>query len=157
MMDQRHDQIDEILARTWSPDSWRQFEAVQQPRYPDDTAVASVVDRLSQLPPLVTSWEIESLKDLLARASAGEAFLLQGGDCSERIEECQTDAIVRNLKVLIQMSFVLTAWDELRGSMPSPDPRIPRRGTGSRCRFIVATLSIAVPLHPRIASRIRNC
>lgn len=107
-MDKRLDQIQEILARPWSPSSWQQQRAVQQPIYPDAQAVGSVVERLSQLPPLVTSWEIESLKDQLARAARGEAFLLQGGDCSERIEECQTDAIVRNLKVLIQMSFVLT-------------------------------------------------
>ncbi len=82
--------------------------ATQQPVYPDREAVDSVVNRLSKLPPLVTSWEIENLKSQIARAAEGNAFLLQGGDCSELIEDCNTGAIVRNLKVLIQMSFVLT-------------------------------------------------
>jgi len=62
---------------------------------------------LTKLPPLVTSWEIESLKDQLAEAAEGKAFLLQGGDCSENLDDCETDSIVRNLKVLMQMSFVL--------------------------------------------------
>ena len=92
----------------WSPNSWQKCAAIQQPVYPDAKAVNSVVQRLADLPPLVTSWEIENLKSQIASAAYGKAFLLQGGDCSERIEDCNTDSIVRNLKVLIQMSFVLT-------------------------------------------------
>ncbi len=92
----------------WSLRSWREKTAKQQPVYGDQDAVEKAVQRLSNLPPLVTSWEIESLKSLLARAALGEAFLLQGGDCSERIDEYSTESIVRQLKVLIQMSFVLT-------------------------------------------------
>ncbi len=94
--------------RPWSPDSWLTRTASQQPVYPDQEAVRSVLDRLSRLPPLVTSWEVESLKHQLAEAAAGRAFLLQGGDCSEQIDDCNTESIVRNLKVLIQISFVLT-------------------------------------------------
>ena len=37
-----------------------------------------VVRRLSELPPLVTSWEVERLKGQLAEASGGRRFLLQG-------------------------------------------------------------------------------
>ncbi len=59
------------------------------------------------LPPLVTSWEIESLKAQIAEAAEGGSFLLQTGDCSESLDDCETDALVRNLKVLMQMSFVL--------------------------------------------------
>ncbi len=100
--------IQEILARLWSPDSWQSLTASQQPIYPDEAAVRHAVARLSKLPPLVTSWEIENLKQQLADAASGNSFLLQGGDCSERIADCHTESIVRNLKVLIQMSFVLT-------------------------------------------------
>lgn len=107
-MEKSLDATQEILSRPWSPDSWQRQAASQQPIYPDDAALQVVLRRLAQLPPLVTSWEIESLKEQLANAGEGKAFLLQGGDCSERIEDCQTDAIVANLKVLIQMSFVLT-------------------------------------------------
>ena len=94
--------------QNWSPDSWQQKTAAQQPDYPDPKLLNEVVGKLSTLPPLVTSWEVENLKSQLSAAAQGEAFLLQGGDCSEQIEDCSTDKIVRNLKVLMQMSFVLT-------------------------------------------------
>ena len=93
--------------KDWSPDSWQTKVAAQQPLYPDQSALASALDRLAKLPPLVTSWEIESLKASLAEAAEGKAFLLQAGDCSESLDDCETDAIVRNLKVLMQMSFVM--------------------------------------------------
>lgn len=95
------------MSNIWSPDSWRSKTATQQPQYPDTKKLKETRDRLAILPPLVTSWEIESLKKQLAAASKGDAFLLQAGDCSESLEDCATAAIVRNLKVLIQMSFVL--------------------------------------------------
>ena len=63
--------------------------------------------RLSALPPLVTSWEIEALKTQLAEAAAGRRFLLQGGDCAERFDECESSAIAAKLKILLQMSLVL--------------------------------------------------
>ena len=91
----------------WTPDSWTRFPAAQQPVYPNQTELQDALARLNQLPPLVTSWEIEKLKGHLAEAAEGRAFLLQAGDCSESLEDCQTDSIVRNLKVLMQMSFVL--------------------------------------------------
>ena len=93
--------------KDWSPESWKSRVAQQQPVYPDQALLAEAIDRLAKLPPLLTSWEIEDLKTNLASASRGEAFLLQGGDCSESLEDCRPDAIVRNLKVIMQMSFVL--------------------------------------------------
>ena len=91
----------------WSPSSWVSKKTLQQPTYEDGATLENALERLSKLPPLVTSWEIHSLKDKLAEASRGEAFVLQGGDCSENLEECSSDAIVRNFKVLLQMSLVL--------------------------------------------------
>ena len=87
--------------------SWQARPASQQPSYPDTQALDRVVAELSQLPPLVTSWEIESLKSLLARAARGEVFLLQGGDCAERFEDCQPATITAKLKILLQMRLVL--------------------------------------------------
>lgn len=113
-MRQPQEKVREILSRPWAPGSWQQQTASQQPVYPDEAALESVTRRLGSLPPLVTSWEIEKLKQLLADAADGKAFLLQGGDCSERIDDCQTDSIVRTLKVLTQMSFVLTYGSNLR-------------------------------------------
>ncbi len=95
------------IADSWSPASWVSKQVLQQPTYEDSTALEKALERLSKLPPLVTSWEIHSLKEKLAKASRGEAFVLQGGDCSEDLDECSSDAIVRNFKVLLQMSFVL--------------------------------------------------
>jgi 3-deoxy-7-phosphoheptulonate synthase len=91
----------------WTPSSWQKKVVTQLPTYPDAEALSSALGRLAKLPPLVTSWEIESLKDQLAEAAEGKAFLLQGGDCSESLEDCDNDSIVRNLKVMMQMSFVL--------------------------------------------------
>jgi 3-deoxy-7-phosphoheptulonate synthase len=75
--------------------------------YGDSGALAGVLETLSQLPPLVTSWEIESLKKQLAAAQRHEVFLLQGGDCAERFADCRSEPIVAKLKVLMQMSLVL--------------------------------------------------
>jgi 3-deoxy-7-phosphoheptulonate synthase len=91
----------------WRPDSWQRRPALQQPLYPDPAAVDRVVEELSQLPPLVTSWEVEGLKAQLAEAQRGERFLLQGGDCAEMFADCSSAAVTSKLKILLQMSLVL--------------------------------------------------
>ena len=92
---------------TWSPDSWRRHEVLQQPEYPDLTKLNQALSELRQLPPLVTSWEVLMLRDQLAEAAAGRRFVLQGGDCAERFVYCTPDRIANTLKVLLQMSLVL--------------------------------------------------
>ena len=77
----------------WAPDSWQSYPASQQPTYNDPAAVDAVLGRLASLPPLVTSWEVEALRDHIAKAQAGEAFVLQGGDCAETFADCQSDKI----------------------------------------------------------------
>ena len=91
----------------WAPESWQLFPAEQQPNYPDQAHLDNVLDQLAQLPPLVTSWEINTLKAQLAEAAAGQRFLLQGGDCAEDFKECRSETISNRLKVLLQMSLVL--------------------------------------------------
>jgi 3-deoxy-7-phosphoheptulonate synthase len=91
----------------WTPTSWQAKHAAQQPTYPDPVALTDAVGRLSRLPPLVTSWEIETLKTQLAEAAAGRRFLLQGGDCAERFDECDSGTIAAKLKILLQMSLLL--------------------------------------------------
>ena len=95
------------MTANWSPQSWRKKIATQQPVYDDPAKLEDALYRLAKLPPLVTSWEIESLKSQLAQAAKGKAFLFQAGDCSESLDDCESDAIVRNLKVIMQMSFVM--------------------------------------------------
>ena len=91
----------------WSPVSWQKKPAAQQPAYPDSMELKRVLAQLADLPPLVTSWEIENLKSQLADACRGERFLLQGGDCSESFADCESSAIASKLKILLQMSLVL--------------------------------------------------
>lgn len=91
----------------WSVSSWQAKEAKQQPQYPDPEAVQQVVRHIATLPPLVTSWEVVALKNSLAEAAAGQRFLLQGGDCAERFDECTAPLITNRLKILLQMSLVL--------------------------------------------------
>ncbi|HEX2164803.1 MAG TPA: 3-deoxy-7-phosphoheptulonate synthase class II [Thermoanaerobaculia bacterium] len=98
----------------WSPDSWRARPALQQPEYPDPAALERAVCELSRLPPLVTSWEVESLKGQLAEAARGERFLLQGGDCAETFADCRPDPITSKLKILLQMSLVLVHGTRMR-------------------------------------------
>ena len=97
----------QIPSRSWGPDSWQHYRVVQQPTYPDEKALRKVLAQLATLPPLVTSWEVNSLRKQLADAAAGERFLLQGGDCAERFTECRPDIISNRLKVLLQMSLVM--------------------------------------------------
>jgi 3-deoxy-7-phosphoheptulonate synthase len=91
----------------WHPASWQGKPVRQQPAYPDVAAVQGVLAELSRLPPLVTSWEVEALKAQIAEAQRGRAFLLQGGDCAETFADCNSDAITKKLKILLQVSVVL--------------------------------------------------
>lgn len=96
-----------MLNQSWHPASWRDFEALQQPIYPNADALTGVQDELSRLPPIVTSAEILSLKKLIGKAQEGKSFLLQGGDCAESFSDCESGKISNRLKVLLQMSLVL--------------------------------------------------
>ncbi|MFM9994856.1 MAG: 3-deoxy-7-phosphoheptulonate synthase class II [Phycisphaerales bacterium] len=99
----------------WSPASWKSRPAGAVIGYAtgaaDPAAAARVADdaaaTLRALPPLVTSWEIEKLKRLIAEAQEGKRFLLQGGDCAETIADCTPARITNKLKILLQMSLVL--------------------------------------------------
>jgi len=91
----------------WHPAGWQAKPAQQQPKYADPKKLEQVVAELAKLPPIVVSWEIESLRERLAAAQRGQAFLLQGGDCAETFGECESDQIAKKLKILLQMSLVL--------------------------------------------------
>ena len=92
---------------SWHPAGWQRKPAQQQPVYDDPGALERVVAELSRLPPIVVSWEIEALRERLAAAQRGQAFLLQGGDCAETFADCESDSIAKKLKILLQMSLVL--------------------------------------------------
>ncbi|MBX3186100.1 MAG: 3-deoxy-7-phosphoheptulonate synthase [Labilithrix sp.] len=92
---------------SWHIHSWKDRPLSQEVAYDDPEAVAVAVERLSQLPPLVTSWEVERLKQHVAEAQQGKRFILQGGDCAETLDGCQPAIITNKLKILLQMSLVL--------------------------------------------------
>jgi 3-deoxy-7-phosphoheptulonate synthase len=92
----------------WTPTSWRDLPAAQQPEWPDGHALDQVLKTLSGLPPLVFAGEARSLKAALAEVSRGEAFLLQAGDCAESFNDFTADSIRDKLKVILQMAVVLT-------------------------------------------------
>ena len=91
----------------WHPLSFREFPISQGVEYPDQEALEAAVHRLRQLPPLVTSWEVERLREHIAEAQEGKRFILMGGDCAETIADCQPAAISNKMKILLQMSLVL--------------------------------------------------
>lgn len=94
--------------KNWNKSSWKNFTALQQPNWPDADRVERVLNELTILPPLVFAGEIRSLKEQLAKAAVGEAFLLQGGDCSEAFAQITAPKIRESLKVLLQMAVILT-------------------------------------------------
>lgn len=91
----------------WSPDSWQRKNTLQQPAYRDAAALERAVTALSRLPPLVVSYEVDELHAHFAAAQRGEAFILQGGNCAESLDDCVSERIVEQLKILLQMSLVL--------------------------------------------------
>jgi 3-deoxy-7-phosphoheptulonate synthase len=95
------------LPHDWLPDSWHRFPALQQATYPDPAALSAALVKLADLPPLVTSWEILSLREQIAEAQEGRRFVLQGGDCAESFDEVNSPLITNRLKVLLQMSLAL--------------------------------------------------
>src|SRR3979411_2458560 len=92
---------------SWHSASWQSKTAQQQPVYADPKALEAAVAHLSRLPPIVVSWEIDALRERLAAAQRGQAFLLQGGDCAETFADCESDLIAKKLKILLQMSIGL--------------------------------------------------
>jgi 3-deoxy-7-phosphoheptulonate synthase len=96
------------LSEEWSPSTWRTRPAAQQPDWPDGEAFERILKDLATLPPLVFAGEARALTSHLGEVAAGQAFLLQAGDCAESFEAFSADAIRDKLKVILQMAVVLT-------------------------------------------------
>ena len=92
----------------WAIDSWRAKPVEQMPVYPDMNALSDVERQLAGFPPLVFAGEARKLKKQLAKVSAGDAFLLQGGDCAEAFAEHSADNIRDFFRVFLQMAVVMT-------------------------------------------------
>ena len=92
---------------SWTPSSWRTFPIKQQPTYQDQEALKKVEATLSSYPPLIFAGEARRLKEKLAAAGRGEAFLLQGGDCAESFSDFNAKNIKNLFKLMLQMNMVL--------------------------------------------------
>lgn len=97
-----------MTQEAWAIDSWKQLKAEQQPEWPDATLHRTVLEEIRNQPPLVFAGEVRDLKRQLAQAASGEAFLLQAGDCAEEFQGAHGRNIREKLKILLQMSVVLT-------------------------------------------------
>lgn len=89
-------------------DNWRELAISQQPSWQDDAVHRSSLAELSTLPPLVFAGEVDVLRERLAAAAQGKAFLLQGGDCAETFDGATADKISARVKTILQMAVVLT-------------------------------------------------
>ncbi|WP_177216744.1 class II 3-deoxy-7-phosphoheptulonate synthase [Mycetocola miduiensis] len=89
-------------------DYWRELPIKQQPEWPDADAVGRASAQIASFPPLVFAGEVDILRERLARAASGDAFLLQGGDCAETFAGATADQIRNRVKTILQMAVVLT-------------------------------------------------
>src|SRR3954452_24336374 len=96
------------MTAPWTPTTWREHPAQQQPDWPDPDGLDRVLKGLATLPPLVFAGEARQLTAALAEVQAGRAFLLQAGACAESFGDFSADAIRDKLKVILQMAVVLT-------------------------------------------------
>ena len=96
------------MGKSWTPDSWKILPAEQQPDCEKSETYSKVISEISGYPPLVFAGEVRALKQQLGDAAQGNGFLIQGGDCAETFDDFRADSIRDKLKILLQMSIVLT-------------------------------------------------
>src|ERR1051326_2762487 len=96
------------MSTTWSPESWRERPAGQQPEWGDPGELELALKELRAQPPLVFAGEARALKAALGMVSRGEAFVLQAGECAESFDNLSADSIRDQLKIILQMAVVLT-------------------------------------------------
>jgi 3-deoxy-7-phosphoheptulonate synthase len=99
---------------TWSPDSWRTKPVKQLPTFDDASTLAETEQELAKMPPLVFAGEARHLQSSIADVVAGNAFILQGGDCAESFAEFGANKIRDTFRVLLQMAVTMT----FAGSIP---------------------------------------
>ncbi|KAI9004416.1 phospho-2-dehydro-3-deoxyheptonate aldolase [Hyaloraphidium curvatum] len=91
----------------WTPDSWRTKPIKQDVQFPNEAELARVLNKIASLPPLVARNEVDLLRERLAEVAAGRRFLLHGGDCAERFDDCTPQNLESLMKVVLQMSLVI--------------------------------------------------
>lgn len=88
--------------------AWRDLPAKHQPDWPDKAELERLMAYLRTLPPLVFAGEADKLKQEMAAAGRGQAFVLMGGDCAESFADSSADRIRARIRTILQMAAVLT-------------------------------------------------
>lgn len=92
----------------WRPSSWKDFPIEQNPHYPDKCALEYFQNNIHNHPPLVLASEIRSFKNILSSVTEGKAFILQGGDCAESFNNCQSTVIRDFMFTFNQMAGLIS-------------------------------------------------
>ncbi|WP_149184541.1 3-deoxy-7-phosphoheptulonate synthase [Streptomyces sp. TRM49041] len=90
-------------------DLWKTLPAGQQPDWPDQAVLTAVRGRLAAAPALVDADDVRELRSLLAAAAAGEAQIVQTGDCAEDPAECTPGYVARKAALLDVLAGVMKA------------------------------------------------
>ena len=88
--------------------SWKNFENLQQPKWPSQIEYRNIIKKLSTSPALILYHEVIDLKKRLKKIESGKAFLLQGGDCAETFKDFSENNIKKKLEILFQMSTIIS-------------------------------------------------
>ncbi|WFE26121.1 3-deoxy-7-phosphoheptulonate synthase [Solwaraspora sp. WMMD791] len=94
--------------------------AHQQPEWPDPDQARQVRNFLRTCPVLVGPDDVLALRAFLGRVAAGEAYVLQAGDCAEPTEECDATHVRRKMELINLMAATM------RERLPCPVLRVGR-------------------------------
>ncbi len=98
----------------WTKSNWRKYKLYQGAEWYDNEVLEDVLSELSRLPALVFAGETRALKKELKEASEGKSVVLQCGYCAETFEDCHGPIIHNLIRVILQMSIILTYVTEKR-------------------------------------------
>lgn len=96
-----------VKEQIWTPSSWKNFPALQQPVYTDENELRACLAQLEKASPLVHLHDIQQLKRHIARAGRGQEFLLQAGDCAERFKDCHSSIIINKINFILQIKNLI--------------------------------------------------
>lgn len=81
--------------------------AAQQPHWPDAGQIHRVREFLAARPPLVGADDVDALRRELTRVAAGDAIVVQAGDCAEDPEESTADHVRRKTDLLDRLASAM--------------------------------------------------
>ncbi|MER7003734.1 3-deoxy-7-phosphoheptulonate synthase [Dactylosporangium sp. NPDC000555] len=93
--------MDDVLAEL------RARPARQQPDWDDPAGLAAARETLTRQPALVRTADVLDLRARLARVAAGEAYVVQAGDCAEDPGECTYGDVTRKAGLVDMLAGAL--------------------------------------------------